>query len=234
MLMKSYPFLLLLFICPFLYGQEEEAINPDRPDQSEGVYVLPRGQFQIEDGFTFQPGVLAQNLMLRCGLLSSTEIRLSSDIEKTAQGILVDNIVLSAKQRLIEAQGWIPALTLVGYLACDLQAGAELSPDLLASFEYEIGRSDWAFDWNMGVNNRFRNGILTAQLNGPVVGGLSAFAEYYAILSKDEAPSHNVDIGLMYTLSPNFQIDLAAGRGLKTDADYFLTFGFAYRIHFRD
>lgn len=232
--MKSCAFLLLLFICPLLYGQKEGVINPDRPDQSEGVYVLPRGQFQIEDGFTCQPGVLAQNLMLRCGLLSSTEIRLSSDIEKSAQGILVDNIVLSAKQRLIEAQGWIPALTLVGYLACDLQAGAELSPDLLASFEYELGRSDWAFDSNIGVNNRFRNGIVTAQLNGPVVGRLSAFAEYYALLSKDEVPSHNLDVGLMYTLSPNFQIDLAAGRGLKSDADCFLTFGFAYRIHFRD
>ena len=31
-------------------AQNDENLNTDRPDQSEGVYTLPKDQFQIENG----------------------------------------------------------------------------------------------------------------------------------------------------------------------------------------
>ena len=51
---------LFLLIGLNVFGQELELINTDRPDQSEGTYVLPERVFQIEGGLTYSKGNLAQ------------------------------------------------------------------------------------------------------------------------------------------------------------------------------
>ena len=78
---KNNLFLLLLCLCctSLAIAQNDETINTDRPDQSEGVYTLPKGQFQIENGYVFSKQDSSANLMLRYGLITNTEIRLEGD-----------------------------------------------------------------------------------------------------------------------------------------------------------
>ena len=56
-------------------AQNDGNLNTDRPDQSEGVYTLPKGQFQIENGLVFSKEESSDNLMLRYGLITNTELR---------------------------------------------------------------------------------------------------------------------------------------------------------------
>ena len=67
---------LFLLIGLNVFGQELELINTDRPDQSEGTYVLPERVFQIEGGLTYSKGNLAPNVMLRYGLLKTEKFTL--------------------------------------------------------------------------------------------------------------------------------------------------------------
>lgn len=60
----------LIFTCALcLVGisafAQSEAINTDRPDQSDGTYTVPRNVFQIENGLLFANGVALNNFMLR-------------------------------------------------------------------------------------------------------------------------------------------------------------------------
>ena len=81
--LKNNLFLLFLCLCctSLAIAQNDENINTDRPDQSEGVYTLPKGQFQIENGYVFSKEDSSANLMLRYGLITNTEIRLEGDFD---------------------------------------------------------------------------------------------------------------------------------------------------------
>ncbi len=44
---------------------QTEAINTDRPDQSDGTYTVPRNVFQIENGLFFANGVALNSRPLK-------------------------------------------------------------------------------------------------------------------------------------------------------------------------
>jgi len=62
------PLTFIFFFINFGYSQDEITIDADRPDQSDGVYVLPKNRFQLEDGFVYEKEFLSNELMLRYGL----------------------------------------------------------------------------------------------------------------------------------------------------------------------
>ena len=72
-----------LMVSLSLWAQSSpEPLNSDRPDQSEGPFVLPRGMVQIESGTLLEGGgstAIIQNTMLRVGINGSTEVRLLID-----------------------------------------------------------------------------------------------------------------------------------------------------------
>ena len=78
-------------------AQNDETINTDRPDQSKGVYTLPKGQFQIENGYVFSKEDSSANLMLRYGLIPNTEIRLEGDFDLRTPDF--SSTTFSVKQR---------------------------------------------------------------------------------------------------------------------------------------
>lgn len=222
----------LIFLINFsLYAQEEEYLNSDRPDQSEGVYILPKGKLQLEDGFVFSQGVVANNLMFRYGLAKKLEIRLETDFQlNNSTNFEFNTTTLSSKYNLTQGGGWLPSITAVGYLTYNIMPESSFSPDFALAFEYELSEK-LAFDWNVGINSQFQNWLLTAELNYNPIPKLGFFAEYYANFAGSVAPNHNVDMGVMYALSPHFQLDMAGGRTLfSSEVNYFGVIGFSYKL----
>ena len=70
----------IVLVCIMIEGlnaQQSERIDPDRPDQSEGVGILPPRHLQVEWGFGIASGKrLTSELMLRYGLVKDWELRL--------------------------------------------------------------------------------------------------------------------------------------------------------------
>ena len=95
-------FIFSLFVSANNAIAQVESINTDRPDQSDGIYTIPKNTFQLENGITITKQTVINNLMLRYGLTPSTEIRLLLNAGKEFKNKGLLPISLSFKQRIIE------------------------------------------------------------------------------------------------------------------------------------
>lgn len=48
--------------------QAQDLISTDRPDQSEGVFTMPKGRLQLENGLTIRSKNLTSETFLRYGV----------------------------------------------------------------------------------------------------------------------------------------------------------------------
>lgn len=227
--MRKICLFFLLLITSTLYSQQFDDVNTDRPDQSEGVYTLPKNKFQLEDGFTFSDENISNNLMLRYGFFNGTEIRLSSDIEKNkSENIQVDNLVLSFKQRILQERESLPAITLVGYLAYKNPL-KQWQTDIYLAFENNISEK-FVLCYNVGTSNFFKELNVTTQFGYSINKDLYTFLEYFAVFG-NQFPVHNFDTGLLYCITSDFQIDVSFGRSIfNENSNWFVSTGFAYRF----
>lgn len=220
----------LLFSIIFIGGtiQAQDFISTDRPDQSEGVFVLPRKQLQLETGITFSKNSLTNSTMLRYGIGKNTELRLENGLQ-TLGKFSTDAIVLSAKQKIFESDNHLPSITGIGYLSYTPNAEHPFSTDAVLAFQQEISPK-FSMDWNIGIKERFQSFIWTTILNYSPKDELNFFAEYFADFGNN-APHHSIDLGIMYIINPNFQIDFAVGQSIfATDGEPFATAGVSYRF----
>jgi hypothetical protein len=224
-------FLLFISVCAFA----QSPINTDRPDQSDGVYVLPRGVMQIENGLTFANNTALNNLMLRYGLTNSTEIRALFDfgMENSERGLLP--VYLSVKQRIILQNGIIPAISLVGYASSGTLASKRFRTDdnflfnFIVAFENEI-TDRLSVGYNIGTSSFHDNFLFTICFEYGFTERLTGFVEYFSHFEKGIKPSHNADFGLLYLITNDLQIDFAAGFSLTKNPDLFFTTGISYRF----
>lgn len=209
-----------------------ESINTDRPDQSDGIYTIPKNTFQLENGITIAKQTVINNLMLRYGLTPSTEIRLLLNIGKEFKNKGLLPISLSFKQRIIEQKKIIPAMTLVGYIAFEQLAnkdfkGNKLPFEIKMAFENEINNK-FSIGYNLGISNQLKNLNLSVAIGYNITDKISTFIEYFSTLSKN-GNEHNIDAGIMYVINPKLQINIAYAQpvyGLENKP--FGTIGIAY------
>lgn len=221
---------ILSFFCALkLNAQEVEGINSDRPDQSEGVYILPKNKFQIEGGGVIRENIFSNDIMLRYGLFRDTEIRLSSDFEKNKrEGYLVDNVTTSFKQRLLQEKNFFPSVTLVGYLAY-VMPSQRWTTDFCIAFENNLP-NDFLLCYNLGTSDFMETLKLTTQLGYSFTNQFYTFFEYYAVFGK-EAPSHNVNGGFLFGFTSDFQLDISSGCSVfNSKKDWFVSAGISYRF----
>ena len=227
--LKNNLFSLLLCLCcsSLAIAQSDENINTDRPDQSEGVYTLPKGQFQIENGYVFSKEDSSANLMLRYGLISNTEIRLEADFDLRTPDF--SSTTFSVKQRLYESeQRFIPSIGLIGYWQYSKTDAKAYTFDACLAFESSL-TDQLSLAYGARSSEQFKNLDVTAQVNYAPNNKLWSFVEYYASYNGMRAPEHNINAGFAYLLKPNFQIDLSGGRTLwQPEPQYFVGVGIGY------
>ena len=208
-------------------AQNDENLNTDRPDQSEGVYTLPKGQFQIENGLVFSKEESSDNLMLRYGLITNTELRLEADFDLRTPDF--SSTTFSIKQRLYESeQRYIPSVGLISYGQYSKTDAKTYTFDACLAFESSL-TDQLSLAYSARSSEQFKNLDVTAQVNYAPNNKLWSFVEYYASYNGMRAPEHNINAGFAYLLKPNFQIDLSGGRTLwQPEPQYFVGVGIGY------
>ena len=211
---------------------QTETINTDRPDQSDGVSTILKKHFQIENGITIAQKTVVNNLMLRYGLASTTEIRRLVDYGKEFSNYGFKPITFSIKQKLLEQHGILPATSFVGYIAYKKIASKDFSShelpyELKLAFENEINKL-LSIGYNAGTSNKCKDYGFSFSLGVAPLEKLSAYAEYFSTIRKG-LDEHNIDVGILFTPHPKIQFDIAAGRSLqKSEKRIFATFGISY------
>ncbi|MFM7770254.1 MAG: transporter [Bacteroidota bacterium] len=228
---KLILFLLVSFLANKTFSQIEN-INTDRPDQSDGVYVLSKGRVQLENGLTLQQETVMNNFMLRWGITNSTEVRLLIDGGKLDGLNGIAPLSFSFKQRIINQKKLAPSITLIGYISYEKIASHNLQSKNISSnfklaFEKDI-TSKLSLGQNIGISNDFQDINLTTLVVYGVTDKISTFLEYFATLNNEFA-EHNFDTGILAVLKPNLQLDLAIGRAIfDTENRLYTTFGVSY------
>ncbi len=223
-----------LLVAALVWAQSVEPISTDRPDQSDGVYTVPVGLFQVENGVNIDGELLVNDLMVRYGLGKRTEARVVVDAGEVAGEAGLLPVAFSMKHRLLEGHGARPSMALVGYAVFGGLATGELrddgiSTELKLAVEHELS-DRWTLGYNLGTNDPFNVLNGTCNLGCSASERLSAFVEYFATFGP-EPPGHNLDAGVLYALSPVLQLDMAGGRSLFADVNRsFFTLGISYRF----
>ena len=228
-------FFLLWLNCLIVFGQKDEPINTDRPDQSEGTYILPKRNLQLENGITTLNNVFINNFMFRYGINKSTEIRLVADfgVADNQKGLFP--LGISMKKRLIKQNKFAPEITLVGYYRNDKIASKGFSENsdsysVLLAFQNNI-TDRFGIGYNIGTTNFGKVVNITTSFGYSVTNRINCFVEYFSHFEKQNPAQHNFDLGILYQLKYNLQIDVAFGRSLtKSNTLLYLTTGVAYRF----
>ncbi len=213
----------------------QNPINTDRPDQSDGTYVLPKKCFQLEEGIQIAKNSFQNNLMLRYGITKSTEARLLLDYAQmnVSKGIMP--LGISLKQRILKQDNLIPAITFVGYIrpgkfASNNYKSSENPIDLKLAFQNDVTERI-SLSYNIGTSPTFNTMDCTFNFGYSPSEKISTFFEYFSIFEKDQRPSHNVDAGILYLITERLQLDVAIGSSiLLMKENNFLTTGMSYRF----
>jgi len=231
----------ILFIVCFLsvsfmlVGKDIGPLVSDRPDQSDGAYVLPKNIFQAESGFSLLKSEYQHTTMLRYGLTHSTEVRLQFDQSILDKRYTVLPTTLSVKQRLLKQAGIMPTITLIGYGSFDRiadETGVNNKYEGMALLAFQNDFSDISgIEYNIGTNTAGTDLIFTFFYAYRVHPKLNLFIEYFSEFANDAIPNHNIDGGALYHINDNFQVDIGFGVHVASIIDEpFINFGASHRF----
>ena len=203
--MKNY-IILILFILTFSnnFGQ----ISTDRPDQTEGTYVLRNGDFQIESGWTFNSDGGSLNNLLRIGTFKGIELRFSTNLisgheDMTGLFPSLDNLEFGAKFKILDKKETLTKISFLSHLSVSTEysdnSGGLLNRILVS---HELSES-FELAYNLGYSKYFEqdNGLLVYSLViAKSFGNLGAFVEIFG------DSYSNWDLGITYLIKENLTI----------------------------
>ena len=246
--MKYFYTLILCFLSINIYAQD--AIDTDRPDQTESPVVVNKKWFQIEHGFAIERenkfSTYGSSTLFRFGLLKKIELRLETDFIHTPSTNFspatteLQPISIGTKIALWEEKKWIPKTSLIvhagiPFLAARSFKNFNTQPGIILTFQNNLSQTiSWAYnagiEWD-GENSSpyyvytFSNGInLSKKLYG--------FVELFGSFNKTNTPQHNVDAGFSFLVNNNCKIDISAVAGLtKSAPDWSIAIGGSIRFN---
>ncbi|SFI52907.1 transporter [Halpernia frigidisoli] len=241
---------LLTFLCSnFIFFKAQEKIELDRPDQTETSATVPLHYFQMENGYVYEQINKVENsqqfpgILFKYGIGESTELRLITQFNFDKIDDLKKNkfqpITLGFKTNLIKGKNKIPNISFLGHLsffAKDDNGRNRIIPEFKFLFDYNLFETV-SLGYNLGMewdNNLNENYTYTFTIAKAVSPKLNIFVEAYGFVSPIISADHRLDGGFTYFLSNNSAIDLSAGKGLsKFSPDYFVSFGYSFRINLK-
>jgi len=248
--MKSYFLIFISFLSLNIYAQNIEfpELIGDRPDQTESAFVLPKGYFQLEDGFIYEnetgnaQNISFSSMLLRYGLFENMELRFTKEYNKTK--VIGTNDIkgfspcsFGAKIHINEEKGWIPQIAFLGHINIANTGSRNYmqdyhSAEMILTFNHTLNDS-WSVGYSMGVsfpsNVDYTIGTYTLVCGFAITEKLGAFIEIYGDFSKYMYADNKINGGVTYLIAPSFQIDFAGGFGLSEySADNYYTLGLIY------
>lgn len=251
-------FLLSVSITFSISGQTDtlmmmEPIQTDRPDHTETPFLVPKGYFQMEHGFSIEdtdPDLAGfvysyPSSLWKYGVNENFEIRLITEyITRTAPEPDINGflpIAVGFKTKLAEQHGILPKISFLGHLTFpgivteDLET-TYFAPDLRLAFSHGI--SDFfSVSYNVGVEwdgeNAEPDFLYSLSTGFALTDRLGLYLEGYGSTPQreDDPIELRADAGLTYLIGNDFLLDVSAGKGLTADAtEQYVAFGISYRF----
>ena len=166
-------------------------ITTDRPDQSDGSYVVPKYALQIENGITIADEVFQNNLLMRYGITNSTELRLLADVGKFGIVKGLTPITLGMKQRIFNQTEILPEITFVGYItlnnvALNNQKNFNFTPipfEVKLAFNKDLS-DKFSMLFNVATSNEFKYYNLTLSSGYTLTDEFTVFFELFSNVGK--------------------------------------------------
>ena len=247
-----FPLLVMLFFVGEAVAQEQqqpEPIQTDRPDQTETPALVPKGMFQMENGFLYQKenddenSLVTPTVLAKYGVNENFELRLIIEyntIESAGQKTSGFNpILIGTKIKMCEEKGIVPKTSFIGHLLIPKFASEDFKADYYATeFRFVMQHTlaeKLSLSYNLGAEwdgiSPDATFIYTLATGFTFTDKLGGYAELFGFAPQNDTANHNFDGGLTYLLSNNMMLDVSAGVGLTENApDYFVSCGFSFRI----
>ncbi|AWA29202.1 transporter [Flavobacterium magnum] len=243
-------FSLILLMLPLgLLAQLVQPIQTDRPDQTETPALVPKGMFQMENGFSYEKAnadaqaVTAPSSLIKFGVNDHFELRLILEFEfreefdQKVSGL--NPVLIGFKTRLAEEQGIVPKTSFIAHLAIPDLASKEMKATFYAPefrFTMQHTLSDrLSLGYNLGAEwdgeTPEPTFIYTLTTGISLSGKAGCYVELYGFSPQKSRPDHRCDGGFTYLLSNDMMVDVSAGIGISENApDYYAAVGFSFRL----
>ena len=230
--------------------ESSDAIQPDRPDVTNGTRIVPTGIVQLEFGGLYSrasPGATAANspLTVRVGINEWIEARIGTDGVTTqnaggsgATGF--GNVQLAAKLRLWADPGGVPVLSILptinlptadasrglGSGDADYTVAVLTGTDFLRRGHVDINYGVGAIGAGQG-RPHFVQHLLSASVSEAVTDRWNPYVElfWFSRNDMDGTSVTSLDTGVIYELGAHFAIDGGVQFGIAGPSADFGAFG---------
>ncbi|MDI1256927.1 MAG: transporter [Flavobacterium sp.] len=246
---KLQHILLILMCFSKSLAQQNEPIETDRPDQTETPAIVPKGMFQMENGFSFEKtngdseSFLLPSALIKYGLNDRFEFRLITEFgsEKTNSTKIsgINPILVGFKVGIAEEKGIWPKVSFISHLLLPDLASSKLKSTYYAPrfrFTMQHTLSDRiSLGYNLGAEwdgeTPDATFLYTLTTGFSLSKKMGCYVEVYGFAPQNDSADHRFDGGFTYLLSNNFMIDASGGFGITANApDYYGAFGFSFRL----
>lgn len=231
------------------FSQQKDPIEADRPDQTETPAIVPKGMFQMENGFSFEKAsrdsksFVIPSSLIKYGINDNFELRLITEfITDKTEGAKISGlapVLVGFKVGVTEEHGIIPKTSLIAHLLIPDLASKKLKATYYAP-EFRFTMQHTLMDkvnlsYNLGAewDGEFAEPTFIYTLTGgfSIAEDTGFYIEVYGFAPQYEEADHRFDTGFTQLLSDNFMIDISGGVGITENApDYFAALGFSFRI----
>jgi hypothetical protein len=240
----------LLSIATLGRAQEQEAIEPDRPDVTNGTHIVDTGLLQIEMGGLFTSAQAGQHafgspLTARLGVTEWLEVRVGADgfvtqSDATGGARGFGNVQIGAKLRLWAEPGGPPVLSILPQINLPTADSAKGFGSGLADFTVallsgtDLGRHGH-IDGNYGVgaignsdiDAHFVQHLVSVSASYALTDNWNPYGEVFWFSRADPSggSTTSIDAGAIYQLGTRYAIDGGAQFGVSGGAPRFAAFG---------
>lgn len=226
-------------------------IGTDRPTHSESASLVPKGYFQMENGFSIEdtdPGFLYTYppTLWKVGVNDNFEVRvftkyinIQHEPNPDVDGLLPVQVGFKAK--LLDSKGIIPRVAFLGHLSLPGIASKQFAttyfaPSMRLAFQNTI-TDMFSVSYNVGTQWNGEDPrptfLYAFTARASVFEGLGAYLEVYGDVpqQREDDFRHRLGGGLTYLVSNEVLVDVSGGIGLSDNApERYIAVGLSYRF----
>lgn len=242
-------YFLMMLISVSSYSQKLEAIQTDRPDQTETPYIVPKDMFQVESGFSYQEddtvskSYALPSTLWKYGVNDSFEFRLITEFSIEDNFEVKDfglkPISIGCKIKISKEKGFWPKTSFIGHISIPNLASNKfkseyVAPEFRFTMQHSLSEKSY-LGYNLGAEwDGFSSQptfIYTLVTGRSITNNLGAYIEVFGFSPQNEVTYHSLAAGFTYLFSNNFMVDLSGGKGVsKTAPLYYYALGISFRI----
>lgn len=226
----------------------QELIQTDRPDLTEGVFVVDKKTLQIETGFFTGKNLDHSNnyviptVLLKFGIAKNLELQSIIDIISVNGNYGLSPVAIGFKANLLKEKGRRPEIALIGRAQIKNLGGEKYKINktltmFIVAFQNTL--SDIiVIGYNVGMQwNEYEkpSAVMSVSTNFNLSNRFTLFTELFNFTNEVSILNPTLDFGGMYSFKNRFIFDGAFGKNLKgsNNQNYFFTLGFTTRFNFQ-